>query len=72
MTLNRNRTEEDPLNTTKEAARQLNVQDATLEAWRCRGGGPEYVRLSARAIRYRQSALDKFIAERVRTSTSQK
>jgi hypothetical protein len=66
-----NKQYEDVLRTTPEAATQLKVKTATMEAWRVRGGGPEYVRLSARAIRYRQSDLDRFIRDRTRTSTSE-
>jgi excisionase family DNA binding protein len=55
---------------TKEAAEVLNVAVSTLEAWRVRGGGPEYVKLG-KAVRYSDDALEKFIQSRTRTSTSQ-
>jgi hypothetical protein len=45
----------------------LHVQ--TLAKWRCQGSGPEYVRLGSR-IFYEVSALDVFIADRRRSSTS--
>ncbi len=61
----------DDFKDTEAAAAYLNLQPGTLEAWRCRGGGPKFIRLSARAIRYRQSDLDEFVKERVKTSTSQ-
>ncbi len=60
----------DPLLTTKEAAEYLGVTPRCAEAWRVRGGGPPFVRISARAVRYRLSDLNHWIAQRVRTSTS--
>lgn len=41
-----------PLLTTKEAARTLNLSHRTLEDWRLRGGGPPFIRLGAKAVRY--------------------
>lgn len=46
-----------------EVAEQLNVTIATLESWRSRGGPLPFVRLSGRAVRYRQSDVDAFIAQ---------
>ena len=57
------------LRKTEEAAAQLNVAVSTLEAWRVRGGGPEYVKFG-KAVRYSDEGLDKFVASRTRTSTS--
>ena len=57
------------LDTEREAAAYLNVSHRTLQAWRLRGGGPEYVKLGA-AIRYDRDALDRFIAQRTRASTA--
>ena len=37
------------------AAEVLNLSIRTLQAWRLRGGGPLFVRLSGRAVRYRNS-----------------
>lgn len=56
--------------TTAQAAERLGLAEKTLEAWRWRGGGPPFVRLSARAVRYRPEDLQTWVAERVRTSTS--
>jgi len=53
-----------------EVARILNLSPRTLEAWRHRGGGPRYILLTPRCVRYRESDLNLFIEERVRTSTS--
>lgn len=55
----------------EDAARLLAVSPRTLEAWRVSGGGPPFVRLSRRAIRYRRVDLEAWIAERVVSSTSE-
>lgn len=55
--------------TTKEAARELRVSKPTLEAWRCRGGGPAFVKFG-RAVRYRREDLDKFLISSLRSNTS--
>ena len=51
-----------------EAADYLGLQRTTLEAWRCRGGGPRFVKLG-RAVRYRQADLDEWIESRIRENT---
>ena len=53
---------------TIEAAQYLGLQKTTLEAWRCRGNGPQFVKLN-RAVRYRQADLDAWIESRVRHNT---
>lgn len=57
--------------TPKQAADLLQVSEFTLERWRRTGEGPPYVRLSARAIRYREGELAGFIEERVTRHTTQ-
>lgn len=54
----------------KEVAELLGFSPRTLQAWRVRGGGPEYVEVSSRCIRYRRCDLDAWIEERRRRSTS--
>ena len=56
--------------TTPEAAEYLGVRPCTLEAWRCRGGGPRFRKIG-RAVRYGRNDLDEFIESRTRTSTSE-
>lgn len=53
---------------TIQAAEYLGLQKTTLEAWRCRGGGPRFVKLG-RSVRYRQSDLDAWIESRIRDNT---
>lgn len=56
---------------TEQAAKVLDVTKSTLESWRCRGGGPQFIRYG-RAIRYREVDLERFILERLQSNTSQK
>lgn len=42
----------------------LGVPVKTLSAWRCRGHGPEFIRLAPKTPRYRRSAVLAFIAAR--------
>lgn len=56
---------------TPQAAIYLGVKPGTIEAWRVRGGGPEYIKLG-KAVRYSQEALDNFLLSHTRSNTSQK
>jgi predicted DNA-binding transcriptional regulator AlpA len=49
------------------AARFLGVSIRTLQGWRENGTGPRFIRLSARAVRYRPSDLEAWLAEREET-----
>ena len=60
----------DQLMRQEQAALMLEVTPRCLENWRHRGGGPNYVRISARCIRYRRSDLHEWVEARLRTSTS--
>ncbi len=40
-----------------EVAKILKLSPRTLEAWRHRGGGPRYLKLTPRCVRYRLSDL---------------
>ncbi len=53
-----------------EAAQLIGLTTRFLEARRLRGGGPPFVKISARAIRYRRRDLLDWTASLVRTSTS--
>jgi len=61
----------DPLLTTRESAKYLNVSKSYLDKFRVYGGGPEFLRPSPRKILYRQSALDSWVYERRFSSTSE-
>ena len=56
--------------TTAEAAAQLQLSPRTLEGLRQRGGGPAYVEVSRRRIRYQVADLESWISSRRYTSTA--
>ena len=56
----------DDLLDQRQAATRLGLPSArTLEAWRRRGYGPPFLRLSPRLVRYRASDLEQWLAARV-------
>ena len=55
----------------KEAASILCYSVRALQNWRHRGGGPRFVKVSSRSVRYRRSDLAAWIEERIVSSTSQ-
>lgn len=60
---------QDKLLTTKEAAPLLRVSVAFLERDRWAGAQVPYIRVGARAIRYRLSDINAFIESRKRVSS---
>ncbi len=64
----------DPLYDTQGAAAYLGgdkpLSERTLEKWRREGGGPPYVVIGSKCVRYRRSALEAFLAAGERSSTS--
>lgn len=56
---------------TSKAADLIGVSKRTMEAWRLRGEGPPFVRISKRCVRYRIEDLEGWTAERVKSSTSE-
>jgi hypothetical protein len=58
-----------PFLVTAAAASYLGLKKATLERWRCRGGGPVFHKLGGRCF-YRQEDLDAFAEARRRKSTA--
>ena len=59
-----------PLLTQRQAAALLCLSERTLERLRVSGGGPKFVRCG-RSIRYRDSDLEAWVADRVVGSTSE-
>jgi predicted DNA-binding transcriptional regulator AlpA len=55
----------------REVALALRLSERTLERLRVSGLGPRFLRCGGRAVRYRQSDIDAWIAKRVVASTSQ-
>lgn len=54
----------------KQAAAFLKLKVHTMQVWRLKGYGPPHLRLSARAVRYRESDLNAWLQTRTRQSTS--
>jgi predicted DNA-binding transcriptional regulator AlpA len=61
---------EGALLTTAESAYLLGLSKRSLEALRVRGGGPVFVVLGRRAVRYRRSDIVAWVDERRYSSTS--
>ena len=61
----------DALLTEQQAATLLNVNPRTLQKWRVKGGGPPFVRISRRCIRYRPRDIRHWAQNRVKSSTSE-
>ena len=59
-----------PLLTPHQAAERLGVKAQVLERWRGIGGGPVFVKLSSKSVRYRQEDLDAFVEMNRRHSTA--
>ncbi len=55
--------------TTSEVATLYRQSTATLATWRCRGGGPCFVKLGRRVL-YRVSDLDAWVAKAGRANTA--
>ncbi len=57
--------------TEKDAADFLDLTTRCLQAWRYRGGGPRFVKISSRCIRYRRGDLLDWVQEKLRSDTSE-
>lgn len=53
--------------TTREAASWLAFSPKTLEKWRCRGGGPAYIKLRGWSVRYKLEDLQAFADLEIRS-----
>jgi len=60
----------DRLLNEREAAAFLGYTIRALQNWRLRGGGPTFVKVSGRSIRYRRRELMAWVEQRLRTSTA--
>ena len=54
----------------KVAAEYLDLTPRSMQAMRQRGGGPKFIRLSSRCIRYTRVLLKAYADARLRSSTS--
>ena len=55
---------------TKAAAAKVGCAPITLAKLRCAGGGPAFLKIG-RSVRYRPEDIEAWLADKVRTSTSQ-
>ena len=69
MTHNQN--DPDQLLTEKDAASLIGYTPRALQNWRLRGGGPQYVKVSARSVRYQRRDVIEWIDQRKQSHTSQ-
>ena len=60
----------DRLITEHEAAAFIGYTTRALQNWRVRGGGPRFVRISGRSVRYRHRDLISWVEQNLRSSTS--
>lgn len=60
----------DRLLNESEAAAFLGYTIRALQNWRLRGGGPRFVKVSGRSIRYRRRDLNDWVEQRLRFSTA--
>lgn len=56
---------------TEDAASYLGLSPSLLNKLRLTGGGPQFLRLAGRAIRYRRADLDAWVDASAVASTSQ-
>ena len=56
--------------TEKQAAEYLEVSPRYLQYKRAVGGGPKFIKLSHRCVRYTQDSLDDLVRSKVVESTS--
>lgn len=54
-----------------EAARFVGYTVRALQGWRVKGGGPMFVKISARSIRYRRRELIEWAEAHLRANTSE-
>ncbi len=59
-----------PLLPPKSVATLLGLTPRALEAWRQRGDGPAFIRISKRCVRYRREDVEAWLSTRVKQQTS--
>lgn len=61
----------DQLLNENEAARMLGFTVRALQNWRVRGGGPQFVKISKRSVRYQRRDLLAWVNKHMKSNTSQ-
>ena len=62
---------ENGLLSEKQAADFLQLTPRALQAWRTRGGGPSYLRIGHRTVRYLRADLEDFLESRRFSNTAE-
>jgi len=57
--------------TTAQAAAVVGLRKNTLEKFRCFGGGPPYVKIGKKSVRYRRMDLESWLETQLVSSTSE-
>jgi len=60
----------DQLLTEGEASRFLGFSVRSLQGWRVKGGGPRFVKIGGRSVRYRRRDLNAWADANMRLNTS--
>jgi len=60
-----------PLMDCKAVANLIGLSPRTLEGFRVRGGGPKFVKISGRTIRYRMADVRTWVEQRIVANTSE-
>ena len=55
---------------TAEAAEFLCLSPKTLKNWRSKGTGPQFIKLTPKAVRYSRASLDEFTEKKPRAFVS--
>jgi predicted DNA-binding transcriptional regulator AlpA len=58
----------EPLITSAQLAKILNIGHSTLESWRAKGRAPRHVALGGRRLAYQPSAVREWLMEQERTT----
>ncbi len=58
----------EPLITSQQLAKILNIGHSTLESWRARGKAPRHIALGGRRLAYQPSAVREWLVEQERTT----
>jgi predicted DNA-binding transcriptional regulator AlpA len=61
---------ENTLLTETQAAELLSHSVRTIQGWRLSGGGPPFIKMGGRSVRYRVCDIERWLEERRRSSTS--
>ena len=64
-------TNPDTLLTTQQLAEIFQTSPRTIEGWRVTGGGPPFLRVGGRSVRYRWGAALEWLKPRLAQSTSE-